>query len=106
MIPKSKYGSKWVEIDGIKFQSKKEAKKWGELRMLVKAGEINELERQVAYELNPGGSFSYKYKADFRFRVVKTGEIVVMDVKGFRTGEYKKKAKLMLKVHGITITEV
>lgn len=101
---KNKYGNTWVEVDGIKFQSKREAKRYGILKMLVMAGEITDLKLQIPYELNPGGSFSYKYKADFVY--TERGNTIVEDVKGHRTREYKKKAKLMLKIHGIKIKEI
>lgn len=100
------YGNKRTEVDGIKFQSKKEAKRYGELKLLLKAGKIGLLRLQVPYELNPGGTHSYKYIADFVYRLTDTGAEVVEDVKGWAGKPvYKKKKKLMLKVHGITIKE-
>jgi hypothetical protein len=103
---RSKYGNEKVEVDGEVFDSKKEANRWGELRLLLKAGEIGLLRRQVKYELNPNGTHSLAYKADFVYMVVKTGETIVEDAKGFRTREYKKKRRLMKKVHGIIIKEI
>lgn len=100
-----KYRSRITEIDGIKFRSAKEAKFYGFLKLLRRKGEIRDLRLQVPYELNKGGTHSVKYYADFVYTDTITGEEVVMDVKGFRTPQYKKKAKLMLKVHGITIIE-
>jgi hypothetical protein len=104
-VKKSKYKNKRTEIDGIKFDSEKEARYYGTLKLLLKAGKIGLLERQVPFELNPGGSHSLKYIADFVY-VTDTGEKIICDVKGFRTREYLKKKRLMLKVHGIKITEV
>lgn len=101
---KSKYRAVRTEVDGIKFASRKEAKRYGELKMLQIAGEISELRLQVPYELNPNGSFSYRYFADFEY-ITKGGVKITEDVKGFRNATYKKKAKLMLKVHGIKIKE-
>lgn len=103
---KSKYGSRKVEVDGIVFDSKKEAKRYGELKVLLKAGEIDILALQSPFELNPGGTFSYVYKADFFYLDIKTQSFICEDVKGFRTVEYKKKAKLMLTVYGIKIREL
>lgn len=103
---KSKYGNKKTEVDGIVFDSKKEANRWKFLRVLLKAGAIAFLERQVEYELNPGGTHSLKYRCDFRYMISGTGEMVVEDVKGMRTKIYLKKKKLMKKVHGIEIKEV
>lgn len=102
---KSKYGNNKKEVDGIVFHSEKEANYYkNTLKPLLKAGEIGLLEFQVPFELNEDGKFSYKYFADFTY-YDKTGERKVIDVKGFRTREYKKKRRLMLKVHGITIIE-
>lgn len=102
---KNKYGNKKTEVDGIKFDSEKEAKRYGGLKMLLKAHVIAFLELQVPYELNQGGTHSLKYISDFRYMIVKTGEVVVEDAKGFRTREYLRKKKLMWKVHKIIIKE-
>jgi hypothetical protein len=102
----SKYGSKKTIIDGITFDSAKEAKRYVELRYRKLAGEIDYLELQVEFELNDGGTHSLIYRADFVYRESKTSELVVEDVKGFRTVEYKKKRRLMKQVHGIEIKEV
>ena len=118
----TKYRSKKVTIDGICFDSKKEANRFCELRILEKAGEIHNLQRQVKYVLIPaqrepdtigarGGVKKGKlierecsYMADFVYE--ENGETVVEDTKGFRTTEYIIKRKLMLKVHGIRIREI
>ena len=105
-IKKHKYGATAMEVNGVRFDSKKEANRYKELLILLKSGEIGLLQLQVPFELNPGGMFSLKYIADFVYVESKTGVKVVEDVKGFRTKEYKKKKRLMLKVHGITIKEV
>jgi hypothetical protein len=102
---KSKYGNEKTEIDGIVFDSIKESGRYIQLRYLKNAGLIKDLKLQVEYELNPGGTHSLKYIADFVYYDVETGETKVEDVKGFRTAVYRKKKKLMLKVHGITIHE-
>src|SRR5688572_7938453 len=92
--PKSKYGNKKVVVDGIAFDSRKESRMYIKLKRLQLAGEIQNLELQVHYELNPNGAFSYKYVADFKFIDKRTGITTVMDVKGFKTREYKKKKRL------------
>lgn len=102
----SKYGNSKTEVDGIRFDSVKEAKRYVELKLLLKAGEIAFLKMQQPYELNPGGTHSLVYVSDFEYTVSVTGEKVVEDVKGFRTREYLKKRRLMKKVHGIKITEI
>lgn len=107
-VKKTKYKNKRTEIDGIKFDSEKEAKYYGTLKLLLKAGKIGLLERQVPFELNPGGSHSLKYIADFVY-VTETGERVVVDVKSKYTSEmrlFKKEKALMKKVHNINIKEI
>ena len=105
-------------LDGIKFDSEKECRRWCELKMLEKTGEVTGLERQVPYELIPSqyevtadGSRgrcierAASYVADFVYRD-KEGKLHVEDAKGMRTKEYVLKRKLMLHVHGIRIEEV
>ena len=101
----SKYKNVPVVVDSIRFASQREAKRYGQLKMLQMAKEISDLSIQVPYELNPGGTFSYKYYADFEY-LTKDGDKVTEDVKGMKTNVYKKKRALMLRVHGITIKEV
>lgn len=103
---KSKYGNKKTEVNGEKFDSKREATRYRDLLLLLKAGKIGMLQRQVSYELNGGGSHSLRYVADFVYVDAETGETVVEDSKGCVTREFKKKRRLMKKVHGITIKEV
>ena len=119
----SKYRSQKMTVDGITFDSIKEARRWMELRLLEKAGEIQDLRRQVKFVLIPsqrapdskgpkGGLIKGKllerecsYMADFVYKD-KSGRIIVEDTKGIRTTEYIIKRKLMLYIHGIRITEV
>lgn len=102
----SKYGNEKTVVDEIQFDSVKEANRYKDLKLLLKAGEIAFLKMQQPYELNPGGSHSLKYVADFEYLISATGEKVVEDVKGFHTREYLKKRRLMKKVYGIKITEI
>jgi len=103
---KSKYGNEKHEVDGIEFDSKREANRYGQLKLLLKAGTIGLLQLQVPFELNKGGTHSLEYIADFVYVISATGERVVEDAKGHRTQEYKKKRRLMKKVHNIIIKEV
>ena len=107
----SKYGNKKVEINGIQFDSKREAKRWLELDAMAKAGVIQNLRRQVWYELLPHQRIDGKlvekavsYVADFVYE--QNGETVVEDSKGHRTKDYILKRKMMLFFHGIRIREV
>lgn len=108
----SKYRAKKTTIDGIVFDSRKEAARWLELKELEKAGEIAVLRRQETFVLIPeqrgtDGKLIERrctYKADFVY--VENGSTVVEDVKGVKTKDYIIKRKLMLWVHGIKIREV
>lgn len=121
---KNKYNAKSVEYDGIQFDSQKEALRYKELTFLISEGIITDLQRQVKYLLIPaqrepatvgkrGGIKQGKliehecsYMADFVYKVVESGEIVVEDTKGMRTKDYIIKRKLMLFVYGIRIKEI
>lgn len=107
----NKYNAKKVIVDGEVFDSKKEAKRYKELRELEENGVITELELQKRFELIPSQKINGKvverpcyYKCDFQYK--KNGEVIVEDTKGFRTDVYKIKKKLMLWIHNIRIVEV
>lgn len=108
----SKYRNRKVTVDGMTFDSNREAKRWQELRTLEWAGLISDLQRQVSFPLIPSQKGkdgkvlerSLKYIADFVY--TQCGETVVEDVKGVKTEAYKIKRKLMLWIHGIRIREV
>lgn len=128
MRRKSKYGNRKIIKDGQAFDSVKEARRWCELCLLEKAGEITDLRRQVEFPLLPTqreastevyqrgenkgkpkpGKVIEKpvvYVADFVY-MTKEGETVVEDTKGFRTKDYVLKRKMMLYFHKIKIREV
>lgn len=107
----SKYHSRKVTVDGITFDSKAEAKRYGELMEMQRQGKIQDLQRQVVFVLLPAQYWAgkcaeraVKYKADFVY--LEDGNTVVEDVKGAKTKEYILKRKLMLYQHGIKIKEV
>ena len=120
----TKFYSKKVTRDGMAFDSIKEYRRYCELRLLEKAGEISNLQRQVEFELIPaqrepntvgvrGGKIkgktlehAVKYVADFVY--TEDGQTVVEDVKSpaTKTPEYVIKRKLMLWARGIQIKEV
>lgn len=107
----SKYHAKKTVVDGITFDSKKEARRWQELKLLERAGSINDLKRQVRYELIPAfdvGDKHYRptsYVADFVYTDTKSGTEVVEDVKGVRTDVYRLKAKMFAHRYGVSIRE-
>ena len=100
--PKSKFNAVKTEINGIKFDSKKEANYYLTLLALKEQGEIDNIKMQVEYLLQP--SFTrengekvknIKYYADFVV-MYKNGTVEVIDVKGLRTDVYKMKKKMLL----------
>jgi len=96
----NKYHNIKTEIDGIKFDSKKEADRYVQLKILQKAGIIKNLELQPKYRLQDGfekNGVKYRpinYIADFRYFDNEKGHIRVEDVKGQKTDVYKLKKKL------------
>ena len=98
---KSKYGAKRVEIDGIKFDSRKEANYYLELKIRLAAKDIKGFCRQPEFILAP----NLRYKADFIiFNNDGTSEII--DVKGMQTQVYKDKKKLFEDKFDLKIMEV
>ena len=104
----SKYHNKRVTVDGITFDSIKEADRWRELRLMEQAGEIVGLVRQVRIELIPKTKLyrAVFYVADFVYFDKRTGKTVYEDVKGMKTDVYKLKKKLLYWRHGIEVNEV
>lgn len=123
------YNVKTKASDGIVFDSLKEARRYEQLLLLQRAGEISNLKRQVPYELIPNQYITYErysktgkrledgkklierkveYVADFVYTETKSGEVVVEDTKSpaTRTRDYIIKRKLMRHIHGIKIREV
>ena len=100
----SKYNAVKTEVDGIVFDSKLEAKRYSELKMLLRSGIISDLELQKKFELRVNGVLICKYVADFYY-LDQSGRQVVEDVKGVRNPVYSIKAKLMIACHGLRILE-
>lgn len=126
-MAKSKFRSKKITVDGITFDSKKEARRYRELALLEKAGQIQNLELQKVFELIPAQYETFerygkkgqrlkdgkrcienavKYIADFVY--IENGKTVVEDTKSeaTKTKDYIIKRKLMLYIHGIRIKEI
>ena len=101
-----KYNAKKTVIDGIKFDSKKEAARYEVLKGLELVGKIDRLELQPRFVLMDGFRYEGKairkieYVADFLYRDLSTCELIVEDVKGVKTDVYKLKKKLFLKHYG------
>ncbi len=102
---RSKYRNVPTLVDGIRFASKKEARRYLELKDLLQMGVISDLRRQVPYRLDVDGIHICTYRADFVY-IDEHGEEVVEDAKGMLTGVYKIKRQLMRALNGIAIVEV
>lgn len=116
-----KYHNHKITENGKTFDSKKEFQRWQELRLLERGGKIENLQRQVPFELVPamrepptigprGGvkqgrtiEKAVTYVADFVYE--QDGKTVVEDTKGVRTADYIIKRKLMLWKYGIRVVE-
>ena len=100
MYKESKYHNKPCVVEGVRFDSRKEARRYGVLCLLLRAGEIKDLKRQVKFELIPkqGEERAAYYKADFTYYEKQGDEwvYIVEDCKGVKTDVYKLKRKLML----------
>ena len=127
VAPKSKYGAKPMVVDGIRFDSTKEARRYSELRLLEKAGHIRDLELQPRFPLDvvalgqgtvpndrrgryAGGRVvrcGY-YTADFRYVDAETAAVIVEDVKSgpTKTAAYRLRKRLVEAIHGVKIIEV
>lgn len=114
-MPRPKYNA--IRSGG--FDSRRERKRYEELKTLEAEGVITDLQRQVPFELIPKQTLpqpyqqgkrtikterAVRYFADFTY--MKDGALIVEDSKGFKTADYIIKRKLMLYVHGIQIKEV
>ena len=116
---RSKYGAKKTELDGIVFDSQREASRWAELRLLEKAGEISHLERQPKFLLFgshgpvvirskgfPNGRRA-KWIGDFAYFCTKRNKRICEDVKGVRTPMFiLKKAVVLACYPGLESVEI
>lgn len=103
----NKFFAKKTEVDGIKFDSLKESRRWAELKLMERAGLITDLARQKRFNLAVNGVLVCAYVADHVY--IEKGEEVVEDVKSTYTRKnpvYVLKKKLMKACLGIEIREV
>jgi hypothetical protein len=108
-LRRAKYGNRKVTTaDGLTFDSHREHGEWVKLEALARRGAIQNLERQVKFDLEVNGVKVCRYVADFVWHEVHDGQRwrVVADSKGVRTPVYALKAKLMKAIHGIDILEL
>jgi hypothetical protein len=106
---RSKYHAKKTTVDGITFDSKREADRYLVLKGMEEDGAIEDLRRQVRYEIVPAFDVDGKhyrsvfYVADFVYR--EDGHEVIEDVKGMKTDVYRLKSKLVAYRYGMNIRE-
>ena len=109
--PRSKYGAQPETVDGVRFASRKEARRYGDLRVLAKAGLIRDLQLQPEFPLAVADTRGILqvigiYRADFSYVDRESDRFVVEDVKGFKTTLYRWKKKHVEVQYGITVREV
>lgn len=105
MARRNKYNAKKIKIDGHTFDSKREAQRYCELKLFLKAGEIRNLVLQPRFLLqdeffdkNGVKHKKIEYVADFLY-IDNDGKAIVEDVKGVLTDVYKIKKKMFLKIY-------
>lgn len=101
----TKYRAVRTTVDGITFASKKEAKRYAELLLLQKAGEISDLSCQPVIKCTINGVHICDYRGDFFYCDLETANCIWEDCKGFKTPVYRLKKKLVLALTGIKIRE-
>jgi len=105
-MKRPKYRNKKTVVDGMTFDSKKEAQRYQDLKLLQLGNDISDLKIQPEFKLHVNGFLVCKYRADFSY--TERGEYIVEDVKSEITRKnraYRIKLKLMKAVHGIDIKE-
>ena len=102
-----KYLNRRTVLDGIKFASQAEARRYTQLKLLERNGEVRGIKLQVPYRLEVGGILVCKYIADFVYEEKRKGEwaSVTEDCKGYLTPMYRLKKKLLRATHGIELRE-
>ena len=104
----TKYRNRKTSLGGILFDSAAESRRWQELTLMERCGDISDLQRQVIYKLVVNGQLICRYVADAVYRDF-DGKIVVEDTKSEVTRKlpvFRIKAKLMKALYGIEIKEV
>ena len=100
---RNKYRAIKTIVDDITFDSKKEAKRYSQLKLMLKAKAIFDLKLQPKFDLIINDIKIGFYKADFEY--IENGERVVEDVKGMKTPIYNLKKKMIKAIYGIDIFE-
>jgi hypothetical protein len=108
LMKPGKYRNRKVEVGGLMFDSAKEARHWGDLCLLERAGKITRLRRQIRYPLVVEGKHICALIADFAYED-EAGALVVEDVKSAYTRTlpvWRIKSKLFAALYGFKIVEV
>ena len=104
-MARNKYRAIATKVDGIRFASRKEARRYQDLMLLQGNGNIHSLELQPKFALDVNGVKIGRYTGDFKYYDYDKGEYVIEDCKGYPSRDYVLRKKLMLALHGITIFE-
>jgi hypothetical protein len=99
----SKYGNIKTTVDGYTFDSKKEAARYSELRLLERAGRIKGLMLQQPFRVELNRVHVFTYRADFVY--FENGARVVEDVKGYATPLYRLKKRILKALYNVDIRE-
>jgi hypothetical protein len=102
----NKFGAVKTTVDSVTFDSKGEAGRYQQLKLLQRAGKIYELELQPSYDITINGIHICKVKLDFRYVDHDTRKVVVEDFKGRDTPVSRLKRKLLHAQHGVIVTLV
>lgn len=110
-MSKNKYNARKTTIDGVIFDSSREAKRWQELKLLEKSGQIKDLKRQVYFVIADSVRLSgearrkpaLRYVVDFVYMEADSRKYIHEDAKGFETPESRMKRHLMMYRHGIDV---
>ena len=108
---RNKFGAIKTTVDNIKFDSKAEARRYVDLKLLLRTGKIKDLKLQPRYEILPGYTIEGKrvrptfYKPDFEY-LDESGKKIVEDVKGVKTRDYQLRKKMFEIRYKIKVTEV
>ena len=101
---RNKYNAKKVKLEGYTFDSKAEARRYGELKLLLKAKKISDIAVHPVLGIYVNDKKICNYVADFSYQ--ENGIEVFEDVKGIRTSTYVLKKKLVKAIYGIEIREI
>ena len=98
-------GTRKKQVNGLMFDSTKEARRYQDLALMQDAGQIKGLKRQVPFPIIINDRRVCEWRADFVYFDGRENRLMVEDTKGFRTDYYKLKKRLVEAYHNIEILE-